>query len=377
MMKETLKRQRLFFISLIGIVVVSLIMTTTFAYQTLQVIEEGGSNRTISVKSGVLDITFKATNKIEIENTPLLSDYKAADYVEFTVDNTNSTNDVAYTVTISDISYSENLATKDFKYTITEVIENEETVVADGNFNMLNSNEYILRFINNKYNIISVGKIQKLRLYIWLEETLENQNHLENSRFSGKINITSIFKNDVVNSKETITEASIQYLNDIINCTNDVEIGNYKSCARIIEERLATTKSDYDAGISTSYNIHINTLNKYLPYTCNNLDPNVNKVYDFNKDSIVDELDLNMLTSEEVYGKTGITENSPEYMMDLNKDGEIGYSDMSELIDQGISSNPVHLNLICDSTTIDTCINDMTLFQPVVVLNESLIYECY
>ena len=36
-MKETLRKQKLFFISLIGIVVVSLVMGTTFAYQTIKI----------------------------------------------------------------------------------------------------------------------------------------------------------------------------------------------------------------------------------------------------------------------------------------------------------------------------------------------------
>ena len=98
-MLDTINRQKLFFISLIGIVVVSLVMITTYAYQTLQVEYKDNSKEDLTVNAGVLDVTYTKTKTIEINNMPLLPNYKTADYLEFTLDNTKSTSNVAYNIT--------------------------------------------------------------------------------------------------------------------------------------------------------------------------------------------------------------------------------------------------------------------------------------
>ena len=201
-MLETLKKQRLFFIALIGIVVVSLTMTATFAYQTLQVDESEGSDTGVVLNVGTLDVSFEKSNKIENINMPLLSSYKTADYVEFVVDNARSTDDIAYQISLENLEYSSNLSSKDFNYTVTEIKDNEEIVLSTGDFSDLSkvepySIEYTLKLFDRTYNYITVGEKQTIRLYLWLKETNENQNYLEKTSFKGTITLTSLFKNEI------------------------------------------------------------------------------------------------------------------------------------------------------------------------------------
>lgn len=207
-MKETLKKQRLFFISLVGIVVVSLIMGTTFAYQTIMMNES--EHRNIVLQAGVLDVSFETTNVIENTNMPLLSDYTKADYLEFTVDNTKSNADAAFKVNLIELDYgyinsSGNkvkgctsntcISNKYFKYKIEEVDSNNNY---SGNFAKLSSTSpYTEEYSLTNYITIEKGTTKTYRLYLWLHETQGNQNSLENTYFKGKINITSLFKDDL------------------------------------------------------------------------------------------------------------------------------------------------------------------------------------
>ena len=211
MMKNTLKKQKLFFISLIGLVVVSLVMGTTYAYQTLIMNET--EEREVSIKSGVLDIKFERTNLINNTNMPLLPSYNYADYTEFTIDNTNSTEDVVFKISLSGIEYGyiDNSGTKvsgcrtattslqaaciideNFKYTLVEIIDGNETLVIEGNFGELATTEVEL----SNYINIAKGETKIYRLYLWLNETQDNQNHLENTYFKGRLNITSKYLKD-------------------------------------------------------------------------------------------------------------------------------------------------------------------------------------
>jgi hypothetical protein len=54
-MLDKVRNQKLFFISLIGIVVVSMIMTFTYAFQTLHVNYKDGSDTNLSVSAGVFN----------------------------------------------------------------------------------------------------------------------------------------------------------------------------------------------------------------------------------------------------------------------------------------------------------------------------------
>ncbi len=212
-MLDTIKRQKLFFFSLAGIAVVSLILMTSFAYQSTRVDYDDKSNTSLKVDSGVLDVLFKSTEYINNLNMPLSKDYTNSGYSEFTIDNSNSTSDVAFYIELIELDYMESLKTEDFKYTLTEVVNGIEKVVGEGDFSYLSGDSIRLLFGDSNYLNINKSEIKKYRLYLWLKETEFNQNDLENAYFKGKIKITSVFKSDVY-------ENTLKH-NIIANATNN------------------------------------------------------------------------------------------------------------------------------------------------------------
>lgn len=204
-MKDMIKNQKLFFISLIGIVVVSLSLISTYAYQSLQVEYKGKEE--LLVKAGVLDVSFTSTRRINLKNMPLSTKYINNDYTEFIIDNTNSTNDVSYKIRLVDLDYTKSLISNDFKYTIVRVNNNDLEVLGEGNFINLVNNEYDFNTNAGEYINIKTGEKQTIRIYLWLNETQDNQNYLENSYFKGIIEINSVFTRDL--ESKTYTKFNI------------------------------------------------------------------------------------------------------------------------------------------------------------------------
>ena len=217
-MKNVIKNQKLFFISLIGIIVVSSILIYTYAYQSLQVVYKSGSKEKLTVNAGVLDVTFAVTNRLNITSMPLLSSYKSAEYSEFTISNTKSSDDAAYKVSITDMTYTSNLVSSDFNYTLVNADTTE--IVSEDNFSNLTGTSIDLTdFITLKKN-----SSVKLRLYLWLKETNSNQNNLENASFKGKIEITSMFDKEA--PKNPFKRGTFAYtiINNAKNATGDKSI---------------------------------------------------------------------------------------------------------------------------------------------------------
>lgn len=204
-MKDIIKNQKLFFISLIGIVVVSLSLISTYAYQSLQVEYKGKEE--LLVKAGVLDVSFTSTRRINLKNMPLSTNYINNDYTEFIIDNTNSTNDVSYKIRLVDLDYTKSLISNDFKYTIVRVNNNELEVLGEGSFINLVNNEYDFNTNIGEYINIKTGEKQTIRIYLWLNETQDNQNYLENSYFKGIVEINSVFTRDL--ESKTYTKFNI------------------------------------------------------------------------------------------------------------------------------------------------------------------------
>lgn len=204
-MKDIIKNQKLFFISLIGIVVVSLSLISTYAYQSLQVEYKGKED--LLVKAGVLDVSYTSTRRINLKNMPLSTNYINNDYTEFIIDNTNSTNDVSYKIRLVDLDYTKSLISNDFKYTIVRVNNNELEVLGEGNFINLVNNEYDFNTNTGEYINIKTGEKQTIRIYLWLNETQDNQNYLENSYFKGIVEINSVFTRDL--ESKTYTKFNI------------------------------------------------------------------------------------------------------------------------------------------------------------------------
>ena len=111
----TKKKTILFFVSIIGIIITSFMLISTYAYQSMQTKYEKGSNSDLTIEVGNLEVNYTANNKIELSNMPFLPDYKTADYLEFKIDNTKSTDIVAYTISLKNLEYSSSLVNNAFK----------------------------------------------------------------------------------------------------------------------------------------------------------------------------------------------------------------------------------------------------------------------
>lgn len=252
-MKINKKRQILFFVSLIGIIVVTLIMGTTFAYQSLVVDYKEGSNNDLTINVGNLDVRYTAGNKIELTNMQLLPDYNTADYLEFTINNENSTGDVIYYIDLVNGENNTNeLISEDFNYTLTISNNDSEHIISSGNFKNLSSTEnFRLSSAGLTHFFIKKGESQVMRLYLWLKDTNNDQNSYEGKSFKRNIEITSYFIDDI--NDNTL---AFKIMKNSIKNTNGTdyslipksEIGTLPSDD---EKTLSITTDDY--GVSYYY----------------------------------------------------------------------------------------------------------------------------
>lgn len=268
-MLDNKRRQILFFVSLIGIVVVSTILLTTYAYQSVQVEYKDGSDNELTVTVGNLDVTYASSNVLNLTSLPLLSSYEMADYTEFTVSNTESTDKVAYSLSLKGLSYSKALVTKDFKYTLTLVnSDGSEEVIKYGNFSELSGTEFNIPLGGTTYRYLNIGDSDKLRLYFWIKETGVEQPGLENTEFKGKINITSLFANEV--DTNVLADVIMKNAN---NLTEDKVASNYTQYKSVpdssplslnaTDERvLSVTTDDFGA----SYYYRGKVMDNYLEF---------------------------------------------------------------------------------------------------------------
>lgn len=198
-MKIDKSRRIMFFVSLIGIVVVTLIMGTTFAYQTLVVDYKEGSDNDTIVEAGKLNVSYENDKKIDLKNMTLLPDYKTADYTEFTIKTNDTSYDVAYQINLNNLVYTDSMISENFKYTITLVENDEEFIIGAGDFSSLSGTEINLPFNMNTYRILGKGKNETLRLYLWLQEN-ENSQSFEKGSFKGTIELVSLFSNEITDT---------------------------------------------------------------------------------------------------------------------------------------------------------------------------------
>lgn len=284
-MKIDKSRRIMFFVSLIGIVVVTLVMGTTFAYQTLVVDYKEGSDNELTIDVGKLDVSFTTSNKIELTNMTFLPDYKTADYVEFTVDNTDSSTGVVYHIDLvkdANVTQEENtieelIGIKDnngndilqnLKYTLILLDDGKEYIISYGDFSKLSATEdFRLSQTNMEHHFLNKGDTQTMRLYIWGYDNKEvDLNGFLGKTFKRKINITSYFVNDIQDNTLAYT-----ILKNAINKNNDTEysilpkseLGEF---ALPTEKIISLTTDDF--GMSYYYRGLVN--NNYLEYngTC-------------------------------------------------------------------------------------------------------------
>ncbi|MBQ3021201.1 MAG: hypothetical protein IJD92_03150 [Bacilli bacterium] len=274
-MKDTIKRQSMIIISIIGIVVVSLIMGLTYAYQSVNVTYSEGSDDDLTVKAGVLDVSFVASSRINETNLELMNDYTNAKYSEFTVTN-NSSYYVSYYISLTDMTCSSALTSPDFKYTLTKVNGSKEDFIYTGDFSSLDcTQDYELMLDGSKYRTLSLNKSETLRLYLWLEETDEDQNILENTTFKGKIQINSTFTDSpfnegtlaykILNNSKNVTAEEIEKGYAVYS--KDPKTLPAENISESDESTLSETPDDFTENTgNNSYYFRGNVNNNYVNF---------------------------------------------------------------------------------------------------------------
>lgn len=273
-MQNIIKNQYLFFVSLIGIVLVSSVMATTYAYQTLRVDYVSGSKEDLTITSGVLDVSFDITNRIDIKNMPLLPSYKTSDYIEFVIDNTKSTSEVGYRISLVELDYSEQIRDGYFRYTLVRVNEDESLEeIGNGSFANITDNYIDLYFDNGFYDYIDAGKSYTIRLYLWFKESKTvDQSKLLNTYFKGKIYVSSVFSSDVSYEKNSeIFEVGT--LADKIISNAMLGINGTQFSPNTMTIPAMDTNEEYEKTISTiednygiSYYFRGNVLDNYINF---------------------------------------------------------------------------------------------------------------
>ena len=104
---------------------------------------------------------------------------------KFKVVSGNNKNDITYSISLSNITISNNLLSEDFKWTIIKLPQ--KNTIAQGNFKDVTGNSMTLI----KDLEINPNKTDEYELRIWIEETEDNQLNLMNKVFSAKISISS------------------------------------------------------------------------------------------------------------------------------------------------------------------------------------------
>jgi len=176
-----------------------LIIGASYAIYTLEDTEQKSEEK-VKLTTSNLDVTFEANEYMSNTNGRLIKPDEVserADFSLFTITNsTETSNTIKYSISITDIetSYDETtksypLMSKDFKWRLMSVGE-VETIVSEGTFEGVETSS--LEITNELDLTLEPGEEITYKLYIWLEETEENQNHLLNRSFKSKISVNSI-----------------------------------------------------------------------------------------------------------------------------------------------------------------------------------------
>lgn len=174
---------------LLVIVFILLLITFcgTYAYFSANLIEGENIKKSV-VQSGILSTTFETGEYINNTEGQLIDEDQVptlADFTSFSVyHNDESTTNALYNVSLTDITISENLINKDFKW---ELINNK-VIISQGDFSNISSeSDYLL---NTTPINLPNGNTDDLVLRIWLQnDDNRNQNNLLNGSFEAKVKI--------------------------------------------------------------------------------------------------------------------------------------------------------------------------------------------
>ncbi len=200
---NSFKSKIMFYMLLVCALAVPLLVGTTYAIYTLDDTEQVSEK--VQLTTSNLEVDFIANEYINQTNGRLIKPDEVkerADFSEFTITNSkNTSNNIKYNIVITDIetSYNETtktypLMSKDFKWRLVSLNNNEETLVNEGTFEGVTTNT--LELTKDLDLSLEPNASITYKLYIWLEETTDVQNQLLNQTFKSRVSINSILEED-------------------------------------------------------------------------------------------------------------------------------------------------------------------------------------
>ena len=197
---NSFKSKIMFTMLIICAIALPLIIGASYAIYTIEDTEPQSEEK-VELSTSNLEVNFEANEYITNTNGRLITQEEVqdrADFSLFTISNSeNTSNNVKYTISISEIetTYDEKTKTyplmdKDFKWRLVSLTDSIETLVTEGTFEGVTTGN--LEITKDLDLYLKPGEEIKYKLYVWLEETTENQNHLLNRTFKSKISVSSI-----------------------------------------------------------------------------------------------------------------------------------------------------------------------------------------
>lgn len=176
-----------------------LIIGASYAVYTAEDTEQKSEEK-VKLTTSNLDVTFEANEYITNTNGRLIKPdevLERADFALFTIANSKETSSVVkYNISLSNIetTYNEEMKTyplmsKDFKWRLVDVTHDDE-LVKEGTFEGVVTNN--LEITTDLDLTLNPGEEITYKLYVWLEESEEDQNYLMNNTFKSKITINSV-----------------------------------------------------------------------------------------------------------------------------------------------------------------------------------------
>ncbi len=199
---NSFKSKVMFCMIIVCALAVPLIIGTTYAIYTVDE-KEQTSTKKVKLTTSNLKVDFIANEYINNTNGRLIKPEEVndrADFSKFTIKNSDETsNKVKYTISITNIdtTYDEQtksypLLCKDFKWRLVSLKDGNETLVEEGTFEGVVSDT--LEVTKNSELYLEPGEEITYKLYFWLEETDQVQNHLLNKTFKSKVSVSSVLE---------------------------------------------------------------------------------------------------------------------------------------------------------------------------------------
>lgn len=177
-----------------------LIIGASYAIYTIEDTEQKTQEK-VELTTSNLEVEFEANEYITNNNGRLIQPEEVkdrADFSLFTIKNsTETSNTIKYNINISEIETTYDaktktypLMSKDFKWKLVSLENDVETLVKEGTFEGVTTDNF--EITENTELFLKPGEQITYKLYIWLESTNENQNHLLNRTFKSKVSVNSI-----------------------------------------------------------------------------------------------------------------------------------------------------------------------------------------